>query len=62
MSTWYPSIEVESAQGVREVGLLTRHLMNRTLFLNGKIDSETANTFLSQMVFLEEEDPEKPVK
>ena len=61
MSTWYPSIEVESAHGIREVALLTRHLMNRTLFLNGKINSETADAFLSQMLFLEEEDPEKPV-
>lgn len=61
MNAWFPSIEVESAHGVREVSLLTRHLMNRTLFLNGKIDPETADAFLSQMLFLEDEDIKKPV-
>ena len=45
---WNPSIEVESAHGVREVCLETRHLMNRIIFLTGEITSESANTFLSQ--------------
>ena len=36
---WIPSIEVESSHGTREVSLSTRHLMNRTIFLNGDIDS-----------------------
>lgn len=31
---WIPAIEVESAHGTREVSLTTRHLMNRTIFLN----------------------------
>ncbi len=52
---WNPSIEVESAQGVREVYLETRHLMNRILFLKGEITAESANDFLSQYLFLENE-------
>ncbi len=52
---WNPSIEVESAQGVREVFLETRHLMNRILFLKGEITAESANDFLSQYLFLENE-------
>lgn len=50
-----PSIEVESAHGVREVSLDTRHLMNRRIFLNGEINEDTANDFLSQMLYLEQE-------
>ena len=55
---WNPSIEVESAHGVREVCLETRHLMNRIIFLTGEITSESANTFLSQYLFLEGESNE----
>jgi len=50
-----PSIEVESAQGIREVSLDTRHLMNRRIFINGEISEESANDFLSQMLYLEQE-------
>ncbi len=53
-----PTIEVESAQGVREVSLDTRHLMNRRIFLNGEINEESANDFLSQMLYLEQESKE----
>ncbi len=53
---WTPAIEVESAHGTREVSLTTRHLMNRTIFLNGSIDSEMANDFLSELLYLEESD------
>lgn len=50
-----PSIEVENAHGVREVSLDTRHLMNRRIFINGEINENTANDFLSQMLYLEQE-------
>ena len=53
---WFPTIEVESAHGTRELSLTTRHLMNRCVFLNGNIDSELANFFLSQFLFLGESD------
>ena len=52
---WVPSIEVESAHGVREVSLTTRHLMSRNVFLTGEINSDTANDFLSQLLFLQKE-------
>lgn len=61
MLTWTPSIEVESAHGVREVSLLTRHLMNRKIFLNGEINPESADAFLSQMLYLEDEGSDQPV-
>ena len=58
--SWIPAIEVESAHGTREVSLTTRHLMNRMIFINGEITSESANDFLSQLLYLEQE-PEDPV-
>lgn len=32
---WIPAVEVESAHGIREVSLRTRHLMDRRIFLTG---------------------------
>ncbi len=53
-----PMIEVESANGTREVLLSTRHLMNRCIFLTGSIDAYVANAFLSQLLYLEKESNE----
>ena len=52
-STWTPSIEVESAHGVREVALATRHLMDRIIFLSGEINDDMANAFMSELIYLE---------
>ncbi len=52
---YIPAIEVESAHGTREVNLNTRHLMNRRMFINGEIDGDLANDFLSEFLFLEQE-------
>ena len=60
VNVWFPSIEMESAHGTREVALNTRHLMNRNIFLTGLIDSEMANTFISQLLYLEQE-PSSPI-
>lgn len=56
--SWIPNIEVESANGTREVSLATRHLMNRNIFLTGSIDGDMANNFLSQFLYLEQESDE----
>ena len=55
MNNWRPSVEVESAHGTREVSLYTRHLMNRRIFISGEIDSDSADSFLSQLIYLEQE-------
>ena len=55
-----PTIEVESARGIREIALKTRHFMDRKIFLTGAINAEMANAFLSEILFLEQE-PTKPV-
>ena len=54
MAEWIPSIELESARGIREVSLKTHHLMNRKIFLQGEINAEAAGIFLEQMMYLEE--------
>ena len=54
-NSWIPSIEVEGAQGTRVVSLNTRHLMNRCIFLSGDINSDMANDFLSELLFLEQD-------
>ncbi len=53
-SIWIPSIEVESAHGIRQVSLTTHHLMSRYVFINGDINDDMANDFLSQLLFLEQ--------
>lgn len=59
MEKWIPTIEIETARGTREVTLMTRNLMERKIFLLGTIDSEMANSFVLQMLYLDNED--KPV-
>lgn len=58
MNNWFPSIEIESAHGTREVSLTTHHLMGRVIFLTGEINAEMANDFLSQYLYLERESEE----
>ena len=50
---WIPSIEIESAHGTREVSLATHLLMDRKIFLSGEINSDTADTFIAELLFLE---------
>ena len=57
---WIPTIEVEGVNGTREVSLYTRHLTNRNIFLNGEINADMANFFVSQLLYLEET-PDEPV-
>ena len=55
---WIPAVEVESAHGIREVSLRTRHLMDRRIFLTGQIDATLADAFLSQMLYMEQTESE----
>ena len=57
---WTPAVEVESVNGTKEISLYTRHLMNRNLFLTGEINADMANSFVAQLLYLEET-PDEPV-
>lgn len=50
---WIPAVEVETNAGVREVALTTKHLMERRIFLNGAIDTESVNALISQLLYLD---------
>lgn len=58
---WIPTIEVENNQGIREMNLMTRHLMNRRIFLNDRIDANMANSIVSQIMYLRDES-DKPIE
>ena len=53
------TIEVESANGTREISLYTRHLMNRRVFLTGEIGDESAVEIVSQLMFLQDDGDEE---
>ncbi len=53
---WNPSFLEESCDGMREISLKTRHFTNRKLFLTGEITEETANDFVSQILYLAQSD------
>lgn len=53
-----PCVEMESHNGIREVGIYTRHLSKRRIFLNGEINSETANAIVAQLLYLQDESEE----
>ena len=55
INTWIPSVEIESAHGIREVSLSTHHLMNRQVFITGDITQDSADTFLSELLYLKNE-------
>ena len=56
---WTPAISEESTYGTREVVLQTKHLTEGKVFLTGIITEDTANEFVSQMMYLNKE--KKPV-
>lgn len=55
---WVPHVEVESAYGTREMDLYTRQLMERNVFLQGKIDEFMANSIANQLMYLQSEGSE----
>jgi len=55
MDFWMPSVEVETASGVRELNLKTRELTNRNIYLMGEINDESANATVMQLLHLQDE-------
>lgn len=54
VSEWVPSIEVETANGTREVQLRTKHFTNGRIFLTGEVTENMANDFVSELLYLTE--------
>ena len=55
---WIPTIEIESSAGSREITLYSRHLSNRTIFIQGEINEDVANAVLVQLMYLQNEGTE----
>lgn len=52
---WTPAISEESTYGTREIAIRTKQLTEGKVFLTGIITEDTANEFISQMMYLNKE-------
>lgn len=56
-----PTVLETSARGERAYDIWSRLLRDRIVFLGTPVDDTTANLVIAQLLFLEGEDPEKPI-
>lgn len=61
MSTFVPWVIEHTGRGEREYDLFSRLLKDRIIFLGTEVDDEEANLIISQLLFLEAEDPDKDI-
>ena len=61
MSNFVPWVIEQTGRGEREYDLFSRLLKDRIIFLGTPIDDTVANLIISQMLFLEAEDPDKDI-
>ena len=57
-----PMVIEKSQFGERAYDIYSRLLRERIIFLGGGIDNDTANLVIAQLLFLESEDPKKPIQ
>ena len=58
---YVPIVVEQSERGERSYDIYSRLLKDRIIFLGGPIDDNVANAVISQMLFLEAEDPDKDI-
>lgn len=56
-----PIVVEQTSRGERSYDIYSRLLKDRIIFIGGPIDDHIANLVIAQMLFLEKEDPEKPI-
>ena len=56
-----PMVIEQSGRGERAYDIYSRLLKERVVFLVGPVSDSAANLIVAQMLFLESEDPEKPI-
>lgn len=61
MAEIIPIVIEQSGRGERAFDIFSRLLRERIIFLGTEINDNTANVIMSQLLFLEAEDPEKDV-
>jgi ATP-dependent Clp protease, protease subunit len=56
-----PTVIEKSQFGERAYDIYSRLLRERIIFLGGQVHDDMANTIIAQLLFLESEDPKKPI-
>jgi ATP-dependent Clp protease protease subunit len=56
-----PTVHETSPRGERAYDIWSRLLRDRIVFLGTQVDESSANLVIAQMLFLEGEDPDKPI-
>ncbi|HGM6323415.1 TPA: ATP-dependent Clp protease proteolytic subunit [Serratia marcescens] len=56
-----PMVVEQSSRGERSFDIYSRLLRDRIVFLNGEVNDDVAEMLCAQLLFLEAENPEKPV-
>jgi ATP-dependent Clp protease, protease subunit len=61
MSTYVPWVIEQTGRGEREYDIFSRLLKDRIVFIGTPIDDDISNLIISQLLFLEAEEPEKDI-
>jgi ATP-dependent Clp protease protease subunit len=61
MSVFVPWVIEQTGRGEREYDIFSRLLKDRIIFLGTPINDEISNLIISQLLFLEAEDPDKDI-
>lgn len=56
-----PMVVDQTANGERSYDIYSRLLEDRVVFLNGEVNSTTANLVIAQLIYLEAKDPNKDI-
>src|SRR5688500_14533826 len=56
-----PTVLETTARGERAYDIWSRLLRDRIVFLGSQVDDTSANLVIAQLLFLEGEDPDKPI-
>mgnify|MGYP001034739187 CR=1 FL=1 len=57
-----PMVIEQTARGERSFDIYSRLLKDRIIFIGGSIDDDYANLIIAQLLFLQGEEPEKPLQ
>jgi ATP-dependent Clp protease protease subunit len=61
MSILVPFVVEQTGRGERSYDIFSRLLKDRIVFVGGMVNDELANLVTAQLLFLESEDPDKPI-
>ena len=61
MSNYVPYVVEQTGRGERSYDIFSRLLKDRIIMLSGEVNDVTANLVVAQLLFLENEDPDKDI-